>query len=82
MTDKLTMRIVAEEVIEPRCIGCNKTPDELACYALEAEELGITATEYVQQEEGTYNAENGHFTCDNCYILMGMPTGRLGWVAP
>ncbi len=70
------------EAIEPMCIGCRKHPDELACYALEADELGISATDYVKQEEGTYNVSNGHFACDRCYISMGMPTSPLGWTAP
>lgn len=31
---------------------------------------------YVRSGEGTYNPQNGHFTCDLCYIKLGMPLGR------
>lgn len=67
---------------EPVCIGCGLTPDELDCYTELADDAGLTPTEYVMQEEGTYNKENGHFTCDPCYIGMGMPTSPRGWKAP
>jgi hypothetical protein len=67
----------------PVCIGCNKTPEEIGEYQPEATESSLSATEYVKREEGTYNPENGHFTCTSCYVRMGMPTapGR-GWKAP
>lgn len=38
--------------------------------------------EYVMNEEGTYNPVNGHFTCDTCYISIGMPSGPAGWRCP
>lgn len=40
--------------------------------------------DYIRQEEGTYNPENGHFLCDSCYIGAGMPVGFNGtrWVCP
>lgn len=31
---------------------------------------------YVITGEGTYNHLNGHFTCDTCYIKIGMPLGK------
>ena len=37
---------------------------------------------YIREEEGTYNPENGHFLCDNCYIAVGMPSGPNGWRCP
>lgn len=66
----------------PVCIGCNRTPDEIAIYVEMAEEEGITADEYVRRNEGTYNRANGHFACDPCYIRMGQPSSPTGWKAP
>lgn len=39
---------------------------------------------YVAYNEGTYNPDNGHFLCDECYIAAGMPSapGLKGWVCP
>jgi hypothetical protein len=37
---------------------------------------------FVIREEGTYNPQNGHFTCDRCYINLKMPSGPSGWRAP
>ena len=71
-----------EELITVYCIGCNKTPDELDEYSPEETEENMTATEYVQTNEGTYNPSNGHFTCTPCYIDLGMPLSPGGWVAP
>lgn len=69
---------------QPICNGCGKKPEELACY--NPADLGFdgSATEYVRQEEGTYNPMNGHFLCDTCYIKEGQPVGRKGtrWTAP
>jgi hypothetical protein len=69
------------------CVGCNKRPNELAEYVSAASEAhsgvaDMTADDYVWQEEGTLNRENGHFLCTNCYIKAGMPSSRRGWVAP
>jgi hypothetical protein len=77
------------------CVGCGKAPEELSEYVMEAEMLTneltdpqleidgpMTPTKFVQQEEGTYNTENGHFACTACYIAMGQPSSPIGWVAP
>ena len=66
----------------PLCVGCNKSPAEIEEYVEAAESCGISADSYVRQEEGTYNALNGHFLCTACYIAAGMPTGPGGWVTP
>jgi hypothetical protein len=67
----------------PICIGCGKCPDELKEYADAAREEDLSPDQYVRCEEGTYNPENGHFACTDCWIAMGCPTapGR-GWRAP
>lgn len=63
------------------CVGCNKTPSELSCYTYMLED-GETADEFVWENEGTLNRENGHFLCDDCYIKAGMPSSPTGWRAP
>jgi hypothetical protein len=60
------------------CVGCNKRPNELAEYVSAASEAhsgvtDMTADDYVWQEEGTLNRENGHFICSECYIQAGCP---------
>jgi hypothetical protein len=62
------------------CIGCGKTPDEIDEYIEGADGCDLTPVEYAEQFEGTFNPENGHFACTECYINMGMPAG--GWIAP
>lgn len=37
---------------------------------------------YIVEEEGTYNPENGHFLCDDCYINAGQPSSINGWRCP
>lgn len=66
------------------CTGCNKTADELPEYIAGAEEAEITVEQYVREEEGTYNPENGHFLCTDCYIKAGMPSKPYPerWICP
>jgi hypothetical protein len=69
------------------CVGCGKTPDELDEYVSAAREEcsgvpDMTPDDYVWQEEGTLNRENGHFTCTDCYVRAGMPSWPRGWAAP
>lgn len=67
---------------DPRCKRYARDMEELDSYI----EPGYhkDRDDYVRQEEGTYNFENGHFLCDACYIGAGMPTGVGGsrWVCP
>ena len=42
----------------------------------------MTPEKYVKTEEGTYNKNNGHFLCTECYIKDRMPATPEGWVAP
>jgi len=64
------------------CIGCRKEPHQIQEYVEAANDEGITPEQYVRSEEGTFNAENGHFACTECYVGMGMPSSPTGWVAP
>ena len=66
----------------PLCVGCDKRPDELEEYIEHAAIEEMTPDEYVRQEEGTYNPENGHFLCTACYVRAGMPSSPRGWTAP
>jgi hypothetical protein len=63
------------------CRRCGKTPSELYEY-VNAAGSDMTPDEYVWQEEGTLNRENGHFLCTDCYITAGMPSSPRGWVTP
>jgi hypothetical protein len=65
-----------------RCAYCGRTPDQIPTYVVCAEESDMTPWAYVKQEEGTYNHDNGHFACDDCYVEIGMPSSPTGWVAP
>lgn len=66
----------------PLCIGCKKTPGELAEYVDAARDEQVTPDQFVIENEGTYNTENGHFLCTTCYIAEGMPSSAAGWRAP
>ncbi len=68
--------------MKPICINCKKHPDELEEYIESAKENETTPDEFVRTEEGTYNPDNGHFVCTDCYIKIGMPSSSFGWVAP
>ena len=74
-------------MVNPICVGCGKHPTELEEY-VEASSpkawggKGISPDDYVRREEGTYNRENGHFLCTDCYVAAGMPSSPRGWVAP
>jgi len=68
--------------MKPICRGCNKTPDQIEEYVEIAKEEGMTPDAFVSSEEGTYNKDNGHFLCTECYVKWGMPTHQRGWIAP
>jgi hypothetical protein len=68
--------------MKPICTGCNKTPDQITEYVELAADEGMTPDAFVRSEEGTYNRDNGHFLCTNCYVARGMPSSPHGWVAP
>lgn len=77
-----------------RCTYCWRRPEEIDEYlpgTLEQCEAGERAWEvgeyrspadYVSKEEGTFNSENGHFACTECYVRIGAPSSPHGWVAP
>ena len=69
--------------MEVKCIDCGLLPQQLRTYVILAHDFGYTnATEFVISEEGTYNKQNGHFLCDECYIKAGCPASPGGWKAP
>jgi hypothetical protein len=77
---------------KPICTGCNRHPADIPGYADEAPTYfgeypplggrGQPLADLYAREDGTYNSENGHFLCDQCYIAPGSPTAPGGWVAP
>ena len=69
--------------LNPICIGCNRIPSEIEEYIECGQAENMTPDQYVLQEEGTLNPENGHFLCTECYIKAGQPTAPWpGWRAP
>ena len=72
------------------CFRCGKTPEELEEYQPGNEDSGASweegdfesPSDYVRQEEGTYNPETKRFCCTTCYIAIGMPSTPQGWKAP
>lgn len=58
-----------------RCIECNKAPSEIGEYIDAGRESGLTPESYVEQEEGTYNPESGHFVCTEDFIDLEIRMG-------
>lgn len=79
---------------KPFCTSCKRHPADIPGYTAEATNyydalppisvvLGAeTIEDAYAREDGTYNPENGHFLCNECYVKAGMPTSPQGWVAP
>lgn len=74
---------------DPICVGCTRRPYEVPMYVTmvrEGPDSPIPSQEevarYVIEDEGTYNRENGHYLCDECYIKNGQPSSSTGWVCP
>jgi hypothetical protein len=74
------------EPFDPMCQRFAKDMSEYDFYIMEDEKSPPPTPEqredYVRNEEGTYNRENGHFLCDMCYIKAGMPSSPSGWKCP
>ena len=66
----------------PFCPGCRlfavQHPEMLAMVSAGE----ATSPEAAAREDGTYNPENGHFLCMECYIGAGMPSSPDGWTCP
>lgn len=69
-------------MIDMICVGCNKKPVDLSEFIEYAEVEECTADEFVWENEGTLNRDNGHFLCTDCYIKAGMPSSPTGWICP
>ena len=72
---------MADAQIRPICVGCKHRPGDLDEYVNAAADDETTPDEYVKEEEGTYNPENGHFLCTVCYFKAGCPARPGGWRA-
>lgn len=77
--------ITKDQLIDPKC---GRRPEEIPAYRLFARQYedddptDDEIRQYVLDEEGTLNMENGHFLCDDCYIEAGMPSSPTGWKCP
>lgn len=74
---------IAMKVNDPKtpvCVGCGKIPGEIEEYKFNPEQMD--PSEFVIEEEGTYNPHNGHFLCTECYVMAGCPSSPTGWRAP
>lgn len=40
-----------------------------------------TASDFVRDEEGTFDPVSGQYLCTLCYIKVGMPSAERGWLA-
>ena len=58
-----------------KCNICQRKPEDIEEYQIEAEVNDMTPEQFVIQEEGTYNPVDNIFTCTRCYISIGMPLG-------
>ncbi len=68
----------ARRLVEPRCRGCGRAPDQIGEYVIRcAEEEGYykTPADLVRRDEGTYNRVTGRFWCSGCYVDQGTPLG-------
>ena len=59
-----------------KCAVCGKTPEELMEYKIAAKAEGTTPSEFVRDNEGTYDEKYDLFCCTDCYIKIGQPLGR------
>lgn len=72
---------------DPMCGKFAADMEDLDYYIREAEDDDREITpemreRFVRSEEGTYNPENGHFLCNQCYIVAGTPSSPSGWRCP
>ena len=58
-----------------KCKNCGKEPHEISEYVAHAKVENMTPSEFVRQEEGTYNSKTGLFYFTDCYAKIGMPSG-------
>jgi hypothetical protein len=63
-------------VNELKCKICGRQPHEIEEYIEYANVENTTPEQAVIEDEGTYNPETGLFYCTDCYIKIGMPSGK------
>ncbi len=65
---------------DPVCVKCGKKPHQILEYTATSGAWGPgeyhSPADYVRDQEGTYNPDNGHFFCTACYVEAGMPLGK------
>jgi hypothetical protein len=62
--------------MKPICKKCRREPNEISEYINMAEDNNCTPEEFVVMQEGTYNHSSKFFYCTDCYIKIGMPSGK------
>lgn len=73
---------------KPVCIECNQNGHNISEYKVavldeleydeeipSGNELREAVDNYIRREEGTYNRNNGHFWCTECYCKLNCPLG-------
>lgn len=59
-----------------KCKICKRRPNEIDEYLKLANMYCITPEKFIIDEEGTYNPKTKLFYCTDCYIKIGMPSGK------
>lgn len=71
------MKTANERIVT--CMGCNKRPEQLNEYKMEARINDVTPTQFVIEHEpmGCWGPRTENkFYCTNCYVKAGMPMRR------
>lgn len=84
------LRAHDDDPMDPICVGCARRPPEIQDYRIAAmqheddDPSEQDVRNYVIDDEGTYNEQNGHFLCDDCYIKNGQPSKPFPdrWICP
>jgi len=64
-----------ESIARARCVAQGKEPWWYSDEDQPGTPSVVTPQQYVEENEGTYNAFSHFFYCTDCYIAVGMPLG-------
>lgn len=59
-----------------KCKICGKEPKDIMEYVNEAKVNEMEVEDFVRSYEMTLNEKTGKFYCTDCYIKIGMPSGK------
>ena len=77
-----TPELPAKHEEDPLCAVCRKHPNDINEYVWAGIEHGSTPVVYVKQEEQTLNRCINAFWCTQCYVELGLPSGKPTVLAP